>query len=298
VDFNLKLLLVFQALMRTRNVGLAAKSLNMSQPSVSRSLNSLRAHFNDKMFVRTHSGMMPTPCSLEMASTVDEMLELYHSRLAQPHRFDPMTSQRTFKIATSEIGHAFFLPRLINRFENNAPHASLKGVPLGLHSLIEELETGETDVAIGSFPKLYAGVYERTLFKANYVCLVRSGHPYIKRTLSLERFQQSKHIIASAKGLGHIHGQIEKQIFEACPKENIQVVSHSFFSCALIALQTDYILTLPSKILVGFGKTPGFRVFEPPMKLPSFDVKQYWHERYHQEPSNRWIRNQIVECIN
>lgn len=297
MDFNLKLLLVFQALMRKRSVSLAAESLEMSQPSVSRSLGQLRAHFGDEMFVRTHGGMMPTPHSLELAPTIDEMLVLYHSRLTQSRRFEPETTHRTFKIAATEIGHVLFLPRLFNRFETRAPHALLIGVPLGLHSLIEELETGETDVAIGAFPKLYTGVYERTLFKAHYVCLVRSDHPHIKRTLSLKRFQQAKHIIASAKGLGHAHGQIEKQIFKVCPKENIRLVSHNFFSCALIALQTDYIVTLPSEVLAGFGKNPGFRTFAPPMKLPSFDVKQYWHERYHREPSNKWIRRQIAECF-
>jgi len=296
-EFDLRLLSVFQALLSNRSVSRAAESLDMSQPSVSRALSRLRNHFNDELFVRTRAGMSPTPHALELQPTVDQMLSLYHSQLTQWYKFDPKTSKRTFNIAASEIGHALFLPRLINQFEAGAPGVTLKGVPLGTHSLTQELESGQIDVALGSFPRLLGGIYERTLFTEQYICIVRSNHPVIKRTLSAERFSQAKHIIVSAKGLGHVHGQVEKLIVEQCPKENIRVVSHDFLACTLIALQTDYVVTVPSKVLNIFRQESGLRAFQPPVKLPSFDVKQYWHERYHKEPSNKWIRDRVASCF-
>jgi hypothetical protein len=27
-----------------------------------------------------------------------------------------------------------------------------------------------------------------------------------------------------------------------------------------------------------------------PFAIPSFPVKQYWHERYHHDSANRWMR--------
>ena len=283
--------------MSTRSVSVAAESLDMSQPSVSRALSRLREHFGDELFVRTRGGMQPTPHALELSPTVDEMIELYNARLLQSSTFEPESSKRCFNIAASDLGLALFLPRLSKQLDDQAPDVSLKGVPLGLHSLIEDLESGAIDVAIGAFPKLYAGVYERTLFNERYVCLVRQDHPIIKRRLSLRRFEEAKHVIVSAKGLGHVHGQVEQEIIDKCPKDRVRVVSHNFLSSALIAMQTDYVVTVPSKITAVLGETSGLRVFQPPVSLPSFDVKEYWHERYHKEPSNQWIRDKVANCF-
>ncbi len=296
-DLDLKLLFVFQALIQKRSVSQAAEMLDLSQPSVSRCLSNLRKHFGDELFVRTRGGMKPTPYAQEIAPTVDEIVSLYYSKLAQMREFDPQTSKRTFKVAALDVGHAYFFPRLISIMEKEAPHVSLKGVPLGLHSLIEELETGETDVAIGAFPKLYAGVYERTLYKDNYVCAVRKDHPNFKGKPSLAEFEQAKHIIASTKGQGHIHELVEKELHKVCPKENIRVVSHNFLSCVLIALHSDYVVTLPSRICEASGQLDNFRLFPHPVDLPTFEVKEYWHERFHKDPSNQWLRNKIADCI-
>lgn len=296
-EIDLKLLFVFQALMQKRSVSEAADALNFSQPSVSRCLGNLRKHFSDELFVKTRGGMAPTPYAQEIAPTVDEILSLYHSKLAQVRGFDPQKSTRTFKIAALDVGHAYFFPRLISIFEKDAPHVSLKGVPLGLHSLIDELETGETDVAIGAFPKLYGGVYERTLYKDNYICLARKDHPHFKSKLSLAEFEQARHIIASTKGQGHIHKLVEKELHKVVPKENIRVVSHNFLSCVLIALHSDYIVTLPSRVCEASGLVENFRLFPHPLDLPIFEVKEYWHERFHKDPANQWLRNRIADCV-
>ena len=32
-------------------------------------------------------------------------------------------------------------------------------------------------------------------------------------------------------------------------------------------------------------------VITPPIKLPKIEISQYWHERFHREPGNQWIRS-------
>jgi hypothetical protein len=32
------------------------------------------------------------------------------------------------------------------------------------------------------------------------------------------------------------------------------------------------------------------QVLPCPFAIPSFPVKQYWHERYHHDSANRWMR--------
>lgn len=292
VDLDFKLLLVFQVLIKTRKVSDTAEQLGVSQPTVSRSLARLREHFSDPLFVRAHYRMEPTPCAIDIAPVVDEMLNIYYSRLSQQYEFDPKLSSRTFSIAASEIGHLLLLPKLVNAMKS-APNLTLKAIPLGLHSLIEELETGVSDIAFGAYPKLYAGVYERTVAQETYVCVVRGDHPRIKDKLSLDEYQRANHVIVSAKGLGHIHEQIEKQLFDTCSPEQVLVVSHHFLTTLLLVEQTDLVVTLPLRAVAALEQRLNIKTFQPPIEIPSFDIKIYWHERFHREPANQWLRNLV-----
>ena len=64
---DLNLLLVLDALQRTHSVTRAGEQLCTSQSGVSNALRRLRDAFGDELFVRTESGMMPTPLAESMA---------------------------------------------------------------------------------------------------------------------------------------------------------------------------------------------------------------------------------------
>ena len=32
------------------------------------------------------------------------------------------------------------------------------------------------------------------------------------------------------------------------------------------------------------------QVITPPLRLPKIDIYQYWHNRFHRDPGNQWIR--------
>src|SRR3546814_8806640 len=75
-----------------------------------------------------------------------------------------------FLFAATDIGHLLTLPWLEDWAQKTAPHVSFTAVPLGRSRLVAQLESGEVDVAIGSFPHLVAGIREQTLFREHYVC--------------------------------------------------------------------------------------------------------------------------------
>src|SRR3546814_5133083 len=66
-------------------------------------------------------------------------------------------------------------------------------------------------------------------------------------------------------------------------------MAESFLLSAHLAEQSELILTAPSR-LTGLLKTEKVRILKPPITLPGFAVKQYWHERFHEDPGNRWLR--------
>jgi DNA-binding transcriptional LysR family regulator len=91
-NLDLNLLVIFNELLKTKNVSRAAKNLNISQPAVSHALNRLRDYFNDDLFVRTSRGMEPTPHALNLSSPISEALVSIDRTITTQPPFTPETS--------------------------------------------------------------------------------------------------------------------------------------------------------------------------------------------------------------
>jgi DNA-binding transcriptional LysR family regulator len=99
-NLDLNLLLVFDAVLRERSVVRAAAALSISQPAVSHALNRLRHALKDQLFVRTPSGMMPTPRAEQLALPVRKALNELQLAV-EGDTFDPSTANRRFTIAVN-----------------------------------------------------------------------------------------------------------------------------------------------------------------------------------------------------
>src|SRR3546814_16271679 len=99
--------------------------------------------------------------TLFRSPAVSQALELYRTRLSGEPSFDPLTFDRDFHIAASDVGHLLVLPRMLDWVREMAPNVRFKAVPLGGEKLIARLEKGEVDFAIGSCTALYARQDER-----------------------------------------------------------------------------------------------------------------------------------------
>src|SRR3954468_18312185 len=95
---DLNLLVVFDAVMRERNVTRAGARLGLSQPAMSHALTRLRHMLRDDLFVRSPKAMRPTPRAEQLALPVRTALDgLQHS--LEPAEFDPSEATRNFRIA-------------------------------------------------------------------------------------------------------------------------------------------------------------------------------------------------------
>jgi hypothetical protein len=61
-----------------------------------------------------------------------------------------------------------------------------------------------------------------------------------------------------------------------------------------VVTTTDLIVTLPRHIGETLAKMGDLKVFDCPVRIPAFTVKQHWHARYHQDRGNRWLRGVIA----
>ncbi|MDZ4253861.1 MAG: LysR family transcriptional regulator, partial [Sulfuritalea sp.] len=93
-DFDLNLLVVFDAVLTERSISRAAERLGLSQPAVSNALARMRKATGDRLFVRLANAMVPTPYAQGIAEPIRQALASIRVSLAASQEFDPATSQR------------------------------------------------------------------------------------------------------------------------------------------------------------------------------------------------------------
>ena len=126
-NIDLNLLTIFQAIYSDGQVVKAAATLGLTQPAVSHALGRLRNLFNDPLFVRSRSGMDPTPRAHEISDQVSQILINIRQVVSGDSQFDPATSKRELKIGMLDYGmtHYFYNPGL--RKENKTPSPAISG---------------------------------------------------------------------------------------------------------------------------------------------------------------------------
>lgn len=291
-EIDLNLLLVLDAMMKEQSVTAVSRKLSISQPTVSFSLKKLRETLADELFVRTGSGMQPTPRALALAGPIDQIIRIVQDEILHPPAFDPSLSDRRFVINATDIGEMVFLPPLLKALREFAPHASIESVCLDPHDLSQALCDGAVDLAIGYMPELTgSGLYTQLLFEHPFVCLASDAHPLLKNGITLEQYAGAKHI--SLVGEGHSQRKFEAMIEASGIKRRIVLRSQNFMNIPFIVRDSDLLATVPKVIAAAFAHMQGLAAFWPPFELPAVPIRQYWHQRMHNDAAQVWLRQTV-----
>ena len=294
VDLNL--LIVFDALLRDHSVTLAAGRVGISQPAMSNALARLRTTFNDRLFVRTARGMEPTPYAEQLAVPVRGACELVAKALALDAGFEAKTSARSFTFYMTDIGEIVYLPPLLGRLARSAPGIRINVVRIPERNLQEAMAGGDVDLAVGFFPALKAGFFQQRLYKDSFVCVARADHPIFRKAVTRKRFLEAPHAVVESAGTGH-QAAIERVIATRHSSLRATLRVPHFLSLPLIVAKTDHLITIPRRMAMAFQGFDGIRLFDPPFPFPGIDIKQHWHERFHHDAANRWMRALIAEIF-
>ncbi|WP_165614499.1 LysR family transcriptional regulator [Paraburkholderia ginsengiterrae] len=294
-SLDLRLLVVFDAVMRKGSLTVAGDSLGMSQPLVSQSLARLRQYFGDPLFVRVSGGMSPTPRAHELAPKIALMIQLMQEALEGSTDFDPATSSRTFSFAATDFGAAFLLPKLLSFLSRNAPGIRVRATNAPRHGVDEMLEQGEVDVAVGSFAVNRQAFYQRRLYYSDYVCLVRRAHPTIHGNLTRSDYLSASHALVAPLPTGY--EALERFLLENIPAARFAVIVPNFLTAITTLPSSDALFTVSRRAGEQISQLLGAQVLELPVDIPGFTVRQFWHERFHKDSANKWFRDLIYTLL-
>ena len=291
-DIDLNLLTVFAQIYQDRKVSVAADNLGLSQPTISNALGRLRRLLDDEVFLRTARGMQPTPLADQLAVPIANALTAIREALARQLVFDATTSMRQFTMAMTDIGEFHFLPRLMKSLELAAPGVSISTLRNTAVNLKFAMESGQVDLALGHLPDLTTDFHRRKLFSQRYVCLFRKGHAMDCKAPSLDAFSLAEHAVVISAGTGH--GRADELIEDAGIKRRIRLRVPHFVALADILESSDLIATVPEAFAIRSVKHFSLTYVPHPIDLPPIEIGLFWHARYHRDPANRWLRDELV----
>jgi DNA-binding transcriptional LysR family regulator len=290
---DLNLLPIAVALYDELSVSRAARHLGMSQPAVSKALRRLRETFDDPLFVRRPSGIVPTPRAHAIVRAARPHLQHLQEDLLRGEQFDPAISTRAITLAVSDIAEMAFFPSILEHFRSHAPKCPVSTVSVPDAQLAQGLESGEIDVAAGYYPALALRNFrQRRLSRHGFACLLRRGHPLWKSRLTMSSFLAAEHIVV--RRAGRSQDVLERFIERRKIRRKVAVYTSHVLSVPFIVMESQLLATLPYAVVTRFASlTAEVAAALPPFDLP-YDLKLHWHRRFDNEPRSLWIREQLA----
>lgn len=284
------LLRVLRTLLTERSVTQTALKLNQTQPAISTALRRLREALGDPILVRGKSGMVPTEFGASLLGPAQRVLRDVEF-VATPHgRFDPEATRRTFRIAAPDYLNDFFMPTLIARFREAAPHARLEIDSLSpTLDHAAALEAGELDLVVGNWPKPDARFARSDLFSDKVVCLMRDDHPLAHEPLTREAYLAAAHL-APTPYIGARRNAIEIGLAKAGATRRIVTTLPYFGLVPQVLLRSDLIFTTTRRFATHYAQMLPLAVLEAPIAFPRIKCYQLWHPDPGRPHDIAWLR--------
>jgi DNA-binding transcriptional LysR family regulator len=294
--FDLNLLVALDALLAERSVTRAAGRIGITQSAASHALSRLRKLTGDELLVRGRDGMVPTIRAEAMRAPLRRALEEITGTLSSPGAFDPKTARLRAFIGASDYAELVLLPGIMARLVCEAPGVELRVIMPG-QDPASELAAGKLDfVLMPSLPGDESqGIRARKLFNDRFVCIARHGHPLAKtKTLSLSSFAGAAHALISPWGMEG--GYVDDALARLGLQRKVSIAVPHFLVAPHIVASSDLLLTVAGRVAEVVVGPLGLVVLAPPQELglTGFTLSILWHERTHDDPARRWLRDVIV----
>lgn len=292
-NIDLNLLVVLDALLTEKHVTRTGLRLHLSQPAISHSLNKLRVLLDDPLLIRQGNEVVLSALAQNLQAPLKDILGQIETLLGQSIDFVPVDSQRTFRVAMSDYGAAIVLPKLIVQLRAQAPGTSLVVIQDSRLGMLEQVEQGKIDLAVGVFAALPADVSSDVLFEETFTCLLNRRSLPENGVLDLDSYLARPHLLVSTDG--STQGEVDNVLRSQGLQRRVAVnVPHWGAAPGMIA-DTDLILTVATRTLDNLPLGDTLVALAPPLTVAPFNYVQVWHNRFNQDPAHRWLRELVKQ---
>ena len=290
---DLNLLLVFEALYDTRSVSRAGLRLGLSQSATSHALGRLRETCRDELFLRTPTGMTPTPVANRIFPEIHHALEALRHSVEEARGFDPATSTRRFEVAIPHPMGPDYALRLRDAALAEAPGTRLR---FDTRTLADDapnlMREGLLDLAVDWIPAEDDRFVNKRLFEDSLVIAARRDHPRAFQGMGWRHLAQEEFVRCHRRAPERRPRALSGRLWDLMA-ESRMIVSE-YLEVPYVISRTDYLGVLPrsmariaeEKFRMIITAVPG-----PPIRLP---ISLVWHEGRRRDAGHAWLRGLVA----
>ncbi|WP_455048507.1 LysR family transcriptional regulator [Mitsuokella sp.] len=303
---NTQQLECFVTLTKNLNYAKTAEDLCLSQPAVSRQIQSLEAELNTKLFNRTTRSVSLTQVGFQFLADAQQMLSIYY------HSLEWISTFHKHKRTVLRIGYAdSHANRLISKIlsgvlaerDNIVPELTLDQTDANLH----RLAVSQLDLVVGMKDAKFTAddIAFQKLHDDGFVCVVHKNHPLAQTCKKRRQKSVSSKIFWPYRQIIDIPPYLLKHVFSR--GHRIVPVNDELDNIVCSTTSEAYNLTLAG---VGFSLIPEHLalpnkelVFLPWEESPRAPMGIYYHKQAAVDKNSaiyRWIcvaKNCIEEAM-
>ncbi|SBS29671.1 HTH-type transcriptional regulator YidZ [Vibrio toranzoniae] len=304
IDFNL--LLTLQLLLQEQSVTKAAKKLNVTPSSVSKSLGKLRDWFDDPLFVNTPHGLKPTNLATSVQEPLSEWMHIGNQIVSC--RGEDAPSGVKFNLGVESPLSLIMVDELTKRIHDSYPESTIKFHNWDYDSL-SAITSGEIDIGFTgreSHPRskeslelLPYFINFEVLFSDLPMVYVRKDHPALKQKWNLDTFLSYAHInVAWEK---NDSWALDDILTERGYVRNVSLTMASFEQALFVAEKPGHqMLTTAPKYCQQYCKQLHPNLIALPIPISEgcqhkllIPFTMIWHKRNNNNPKVLWLRETI-----
>lgn len=172
-----------QVVSQLGSISKAAEQLHLSQPTLSKRISRLEQKLKMALFYRDTGGMVPTEAAKLLTSKGHQLT----SQIAQLERELALMANLhggMISVGVGPIVEQDILPKVLLDFVEHEYNFKISTVTMSSEALLENLQTGKLDIAVGTFGEedVPSNFLAPLKYSNRFVGVVRSGHELSTRT--------------------------------------------------------------------------------------------------------------------
>jgi len=164
----------------------AADRLHLSQSAVSNAISRLNTALGMILFVKNNRAIAPSRQAVALYKDVKCCLQKISSTLKQEIHFDPASSERTFRIATSNYGEIVLFTKLVSHLEHCAPNIKVIREFIATENLSQCLHIDQLDLGLFFDRPNETGIHKEFLCRDPLVLITGPQHSLLPDKLTID----------------------------------------------------------------------------------------------------------------
>jgi DNA-binding transcriptional LysR family regulator len=293
---DLTLLVVFEMLLKKRNMSAVAAEMGLTQSAVSHAVGRLRSVFGDPLFVRKGAGVEPTARARLLGPPLTEALDGIRDAVQIGRHFDPETATRQFTVAAPDIMVAQIAQVVLAELAQTAPRCQIMFRTFSHESAATSVADGDVDLAVGVFldaPKKTVG---KPVAHETFRVVSRRDHPRIAGTLDLDTYCRLDHLLVSHDR--DARGMIDMILSGLDRRRRIAAVMPQMLLAFAAVSQSDAIITAPLSASLYAASLFPLTLHEPPMAIRGFELTLLRHRDGLADPAITWLARLVAAAFS